>query len=273
MLYCIYVWSTVSPFISDKNKRADSKTILQEGEETIVDNLKVANVFNDYFCDVALNIRFDDSITSSCDAIAKHVNHPSVLKIKDMYKISDDSFHFMSVDVSTIDKKLCSIDNKKSQGYDNIPGKLLRLAHSALAPHLTYLVNECLKTSAFPCNMKNAELSLVYKRHDNLDKINYRPVSVLTVVSKLNESVMNDQLGQYSINIFHELLCAFRKKYSCQSTLVKMIEDWKESLDKNNVIGTLFMDLSRAFDSLPHGLLIAKFRAYGLSLSACDLLK
>ena len=101
---------------------------------------------------------------------------------------------------------------------------------------------------------------------------NYRPISVLTAVSKLNESVMNDQLGQYFINIFHELLCAFRKKYSCQSTLANMIEDWKESLDKNNVIGALFMDLSKAFDSLPHGLLIAKFRAYGLSLSACDLL-
>ena len=206
----------------------------------------------------------------SCDAIAEYINHPSVLKIKDMYKISDDSFHFTSVDVCTIDKKLCNVDNKKSQGYDNIPGKLLRLAHSALAPHLTYLVNEW--TSAFPYNMKNAELSPVYKRHDNLDKVNYRPVSVLTAVSKLNESVMNDQLGQYFINIFHEFLCAFGKKYSCQSTLVKMIEDWKESLDKNNVIDALFMDLSKAFDNLPHGLLIAKFRAYGLSLSACDLL-
>ena len=192
----------MSPFISDKNKRADSKIILQEEEETIVDNLKVANVFNDYFCDIALNIGFDDSITSSCEAIAKHVSHPSVLKIKDMYKISDDSFHFMSVDVITIDKKLCNIDNKKSQGYDNIPGKLLRLAHSALAPHPTYLVNECLRTPAFPYNMKNSELSPIYKRHDNLDKVNCRPVSVLTAVSKLNESVMNDQLGQY----FHQYI-------------------------------------------------------------------
>ena len=64
----------------------------------------------------------------------------------------------------------------------------------------------------------------------------------------------------------------FERKYSCQSTFIKMIEDWKESLDQNNVIGALFMDLSKKFDSLPHGLLIAKFRAYGLSLSACDLL-
>ena len=121
-----------------------------------------------------------------------------------------------------------------------------------------------------PYNMKNAELSPVYKRHDDLDKVNYRPVSVLTAISKLNESVINDKLGQYFINIFHELLCAFRKKYSCQSTLVKMTEDWNESLDKNNVIGALFMDLSKAFDSPPHGLLIAKFRACGLSLPACD---
>ena len=202
----------------------------------------------------------------------QYINHPSVLKIKDMYKKRDDSFLFMGIDVSTIDKKLCNIDNKKSQGYGDIPGKLLRLTHSALAPHLTYLVNECLRTSAFPYNMKNAERSPVYKRHDNLDKVNYRPVSVLTAVSKSNQSVMNDQLGWYFINMFHELLCAFRKQYSCQSTLVKMIDDWKESLDKNNVIAVLSMDLSKAFNNLPHGILTEKFRAYGLSLSACDLL-
>ena len=67
----------------------------------------------------------------------------------------------------TLGKKLCNNDNKKSQGYDNIPEILLRLAHSALAHHLTYLVNQCFRTSAFPYNMKNAELSPVYKRHDN----------------------------------------------------------------------------------------------------------
>ena len=68
----------------------------------------------------------------------------------------------MSVDVGAINKKLCNIDNKKSQGYDNIPGKLLRLAHSDLAPHLMYFVNECFRTSAIPNNMKNTE-------HDNLE--------------------------------------------------------------------------------------------------------
>ena len=113
---------------------------------------------------------------------------------------------------------------------------------------------------------------ILYWACDYLSMLGLKLNRVIKRGPKLNDSVMNDQLWQYFINIFHELLCAFRKKYSCQSALVKMIEDWKESLDKNNVIGALFMDLSKAFDSLPHGLLIAKFRAYGLSLSACDLL-
>ena len=108
--------------------------------------------------------------------------------------------------------------------------------------------------------MKNAELSPVYKMH-NLDKVKYNPVCVLTVISKLNKSVMNNQLQQYFIDIFHKNLCAFWQKHSCQSTLIKMIEDSKESLNKNNVISALSMDLSKMFDGLQHGLLIAKFRA------------
>ena len=68
----------------------------------------------------------------------------------------------------------CNTDNKKSHGYDNVPEKLLHLAHSALAPHSKYLVNECLRASVSPYNMKNAEQSPVYKRYDNLIKVNYR---------------------------------------------------------------------------------------------------
>ena len=133
-----------------------------------------------------------------------------------------------------------------------------------------YLVDECFRTPSLPYNMKNTDLSPVYKMHDNLDMVNYRPVSVLTAVSKINESVRNDQFSHHFVDLFNKPLWAFRKKYNCQSTLVKMVKSWKESLDKNNPIGALFMDLSKPFYSLPHGLLIAKFRAHGPSV--CDLL-
>ena len=107
----------------------------------------------------------------------------------------------------------------------------------------------------------------VYKRHFNFDKVHYRPVSVFTAISKLNESVMNDQFGQYFVDIPHKLLCAFERNIAV-SQLDKMNEDGKKSLEKNYVIGALFKDLSKAFDDLPLCLLVTKFRAYGQSLRA-----
>ena len=72
-----------------------------------------------------------------------------------------------------------------------------------------------------------------------------------------------------STRFFSKFLSGFRQRYSCQTSLLRMIEDWKSELDNGNIIGTVAIDLSKAFDSLPHGLLIAKLHAYGVDLSSC----
>ena len=82
---------------------------------------------------------------------------------------------------------------------------------------------------------------------------------------------MNDQMTEHFIEILEDLLCAYRKGHSCQALLSKCVDDWKQDLDNNNHVGTLFMDLSKAFDCLPHSLLISKLHAYGLTLPACQL--
>ena len=69
-----------------------------------------------------------------------------------------------------------------------------------------------------------------------------------------------------------KLLSAFRKGYSCQSLLIKFVEDIKKAIDNGDEVGMIFMDLSKAFDCLPHGLLIAKLHAYGMNESACELM-
>ena len=73
-------------------------------------------------------------------------------------------------------------------------------------------------------------------------------------------------------NHFNPFLAAFRKGFGCQSTLLRLLEDWRKALDNNECVAAILMDLSRAFDCLPHGLLIAKLRAYVLSKEAVGLL-
>ena len=265
-------WSTVKPFISDNKIKNNSNIILREGGETIVDNKGVSDTFNEYFASIASSIGFKDSVCSGKAAIEKHKYHPSVMKINETYGGRFSSFDFVPICENDIRHKLKNIDIKKATGYDKIPGKLLRLAHNELASPLTFLINTCMGRHIYPGVMKFAEVSPIYKKADNLVKNNYRPVSVLTILSKLYEGVMNDQLHGHFSTIFNDLLSAFRRGYSCQALLIKMIDDWKVSLDNKEFVGAIFMDLSKAFDCLPPGLLVSKLHAYGLSSSACDLM-
>ena len=84
---------------------------------------------------------------------------------------------------------------------------------------------------------------------------------------------MFDQLSDHFSNIFNTYLAAFRKGFGCQTTLLRLLEDWKRGLDNHRYVGAILMDLSKAFDCLSHGLIIDKLAAYGLSDSTCSLLQ
>ena len=162
--FCESFWSTVSPFMTDKRHRNGNTFMLQENDKIVVDDKLVANIFNDHFCNIASRIGFDDPITTTHDVINKHRDHPSVLKIRETYSKEADSFSFSCVDANVVTSKLRSIKINKGHGYDCIPGKLIRLAHEVLSPHFTYMLNQCITRSVFPSNMKNAELSPLYKK-------------------------------------------------------------------------------------------------------------
>ena len=112
----------------------------------------------------------------------------------------------------------------------------------------------------------------IHKKKNNLCKENYRSVNVLVVVSKLFERILSDQLMDYFASILSHSLSAYRAGYSCQHVILQLTEFWRQSLDKGNCVGTVAMDLSKAFDSMPHGLLIVKLSAYGVSKHACNLI-
>ena len=91
-------------------------------------------------------------------------------------------------------------------------------------------------------------------------------------VSKLFERAIHLQLTEHFNHIFNPFLAAFRAGFSCQSTLIRIVEDWKSALDNNKYVGAILMDLSKAFDCFPHDLLLLKLKHYGVSDSALNLL-
>ena len=124
----------------------------------------------------------------------------------------------------------------------------------------------------FSITLKNANVTPVPKKDDPTDKTNFRPVSVLPVLSKVFERVIYNQLGKYMDTFLNKLLCGFRKAHSTQHALFKLLQRWWKELDNSGLVGTILMDLSKAYDWLPHNLIIAKFEAYGFSISSLSLL-
>ena len=104
-------------------------------------------------------------------------------------------------------------------------------------------------------------MTLLFKKADPFDKVNYRPVSLLSHVSKVYERIIFNQISTYFELYFSSFLPGFCKNRNTQHSLLKMLERWKEGLDKGKSVGAIFMDLSKAFDTLNHDLLIAKFEA------------
>ena len=111
----------------------------------------------------------------------------------------------------------------------------------------------------------------MYKKLDPSDKVNYRPVNGLPSLSKVFEKVIYDQLYEYLEIFLNELLCGFRKVHFTQHALFRLIQKWQAELDSGGYVGTILMDLSKAYDCLSHDLLIAKLEAYGLDVGILNL--
>ena len=121
--------------------------------------------------------------------------------------------------------------------------------------------------------MKVVEIRPVFKRLDNTSKDNYRPISTLSNFAKLFESIIYSQLNDWKENKFSKYLNRFRKNHNTQNSLLRMIETWKAKLKNRSKVGVIIMDLSKAFDSLNHDLLLAKLEAYGLDNKAVSFMK
>ena len=153
--------------------------------------------------------------------------------------------------------------NKTKKVSGSIPIKVLKLAASVCAPVLTKCFNAALVTEHFPDELKRADIVPIHKKGSTTDKANFRPISILPTVSKIYERLVAKQLNQFMEKKLSKYLCGFRKGYNTQYALLNMLRNWQKCLSNKGKVGAILMDLSKAFDCLPHDLLIAKLKAYG----------
>ena len=130
---------------------------------------------------------------------------------------------------------------------------------------MTECVNYTLKNGKFPDSLKYATITPVYKKDDPTDKVNYRSVSALPLLSKIFEKVIYNQLWEYMDLFLNKLLCGFRKAHCTKHALFKLLNSWQKELDNSGFTGTILMDLSKVYDCSSNDLIIAKFEAYILS--------
>ena len=268
-----HFWQIVKPFMTNNVKSDNQNIILYENGSLLNKPTEVCNTFNEYY----VNITDDQSESMhvkqmSADQVIDHYkNHPSINLIKETVN-NNEQFHFSPIEQTVTRKKLKQLKTNKSSGFDNISPKFLKLGADYLSYSLTPIINNSIHTSIYPDYTKRAEVTPLFKKSDRLAKENYRPLSVLTSTSKLFEGIIGDQLTKYIGDSLATDLSAYRKSYSCNNVLVKCVENWRKALDMKQHVGCILIDLSKAFDCLPHGLLIAKLHAYGASIETCELI-
>ena len=192
----------MKPFFSDK-LQSQSKIVLIEDETIISNDVEVAETMNEFFITAtdSLGINENSNYENTTEgilhpvdkAIHKFSNHPSILKIKDLYQ-NADFFNFQTVTPDAVDKEVRNLNPKKATTDKNIPPKILKSNSKVCVEQLTKIFNDCIENSSFPDELKCADVTSLPKNGPTNSRTNFRPISVLPTVSKLFERLMAKQV-------------------------------------------------------------------------------
>ena len=229
--------------------------MVKENDEIISDDVEVANTLDKFFSNIVKNLKIPErfvknslphSLSShpTLKAILKYKDHPSIPVIK-RFSQRISSFYFSTVDKNTVLKEIKKLNSNK----------------------------EAIESPKFPDFFKFANITPAFKQGSRNQKDNYRPISILPLISKIFEKLICSQLSNNFDNILSKFQCGFRRGYGPQHCFLLMIDKWKKAVDNNKIFGAVLTDLSKAFDCICHDLPIAKLNAYGLSLPALKLIK
>jgi hypothetical protein len=183
----------------------------------------------------------------------------------DVYNVSD-TFAFSPVNEIRMQEEITKLTNGKAPGQDRISTEIVKRYSCSISPALTHIFNKCIETNEFPKCLKVALVTPIFKNGAQNDYSNYRPISLLSTISKLFERIMVDQLTSFleRHNILSEHQFGFRKNKSCEDAVLRVTELVRQRLDEKFHVATVFLDLQKAFDTVNHTALLSKIYAMGI---------
>lgn len=246
------IWKSINEIMS-RNTKNDSKinSIKTDAGSTTSPEV-MSEAFNKYFTEIGSNLAYQlPKSTKSYSDFINPVNSRFQLELISSPKVL---------------KLLNNLSANKATGIDKIPCCLVKLAAPYIADSLCDIFNSSIRLGIFPSDWKIAKIIPIYKGDEKDELGNYRPISILSPISKVFERLIYDQLYEYlSVNnLLSESQSGFRRFHSTMTTLLDATTEWYENMDKGKLNCVVFLDLSKAFDTVNHTILLDKLARYGL---------
>ena len=165
-------------------------------------------------------------------------------------------------------KAIDNLENKNSSDrHDGISNKLLKLTKKELSKSLTLIINQMITTGIFPDSFKKSKITPLFKKGDQSLLLNYRPISLLPTISKVFERILFDQMYTYfnTNSLLAEQQYGFRKNHSTEYAAIKLVDHVSKEMESGKIPCALYIDLSKAFDTLSFDIIIGKLRHYGVA--------
>ena len=255
-------WAILSDILNKNAKKSLPDTMTINGQDC-KDKQIIAEQFNSFFATIGeLNVRNIRKHNGS--NFRDYLTNPINCR-----------FAFHSIDNTDTLRIIKNMKTSRSRGHDGISSELLKLITGDISKCITLIINQSLHSGIFPDKLKIAKVTPIHKKGDIKLITNFRPISVLPVISKIFETVICDQLSHYLET--NNLLCpqqyGFTKNSSTELAALEVIDRLLNQLNKHKIPINLYLDLAKAFDSLNHGILLDKLEYYGVQNKAKDLLE